>query len=78
MQYAELLQQMKQVYSTARVCRYRPPDRRGLLRGLEEEDELENNLQEVVDYDLEAEINRTCLPTQNLEPGRKNRYSFGT
>lgn len=65
---------MKQVFGTARVCRYRGQIAPSNARFSKFEEES-TGLQEVVDYDLEAEVNKTCLPTLTLEPGNICRYS---
>lgn len=63
LQYAELLQRMKTHYSTARVCRYLPP--------MVEDSQLQDIelKREFDDYDLDLAVNKSCLPTLNLEPG---------
>uniref|UniRef100_A0A6A7G2J0 Angiotensin-converting enzyme n=1 Tax=Hirondellea gigas TaxID=1518452 RepID=A0A6A7G2J0_9CRUS len=60
-EYAELLQQMKALYSTARVCPPAPDLKEGRRKHLKE-------VWVYDDYDLQSEGNRTCLPTLSLEP----------
>ena len=63
LQYTDLLQEMKTLYSTAKVCPYNEVS---FDRRFQELDEL----QEVQDYDLNSFGDNACNPTFSLEPGK--------